>query len=168
LGFYIWRSELESSGYHKITPKLIRSHGTTSISHEYSYLDPDVRSGVIYWYKIEEVATDGTHEFFGPVKIQVNEQLPKSNFLLLNYPNPFNATTTISYYINSKLTVSLTIINCLGESVRTLVNEIQPAGQYEIVWDGKDDFGNPSGSGVYFYRLKAGNDSLTNKMMLLE
>jgi hypothetical protein len=168
LGFYIWRSELESSGYLKITQKLIQSHGTTTIFHEYGYLDNDVRSGGVYWYKIEEVSTDGTHKFFDPVRIQVNEKLPKSSFLRLNYPNPFNTSTTISYQIYSKSAVSLTIMNYLGENVRTLVNEIKPAGLFETVWDGKDDFGNPLASGIYFYRLNAGNASLTNKMILLE
>lgn len=168
LGFFIWKSEVESIGYHKLTSKLIRSHGTTANMHEYSYQDNEVRAGVSYWYKIQEVSSDGTHQFFGPVKIQTNEKQPKSDLLLMNYPNPFNSSTTIRYQIDSKSDVSLTIINSLGENVKTLVSEIKPAGQYETVWNGKDNFGNPISSGIYFYRLKTENGTLTNKMILLE
>jgi flagellar hook assembly protein FlgD len=86
----------------------------------------------------------------------------------MNYPNPFNSSTTIRYQIESKSDVSLTIINSLGENVKTLVNEIKSAGRYETVWNGKDNFGNPISSGIYFYRLRTENGTLTNKMILLE
>jgi flagellar hook assembly protein FlgD len=63
--------------------------------------------------------------------------------------------------------VSLRIFNLLGQSVRELVNAVQPAGQYEVRWDGRLDNGNLAPAGIYFYRLRAGQQMLTRKLMLL-
>jgi flagellar hook assembly protein FlgD len=63
--------------------------------------------------------------------------------------------------------VSLEIYNALGQKVRTLINETQEAGQYEIVWDGKNNSGNELSSGIYLYRLTAGNYVKVMKMMLV-
>lgn len=168
LGFYLWRSELKSSGYIKITRKLIQSHHTSANSHDYSYFDNNVRSGNTYWYKIEEIATNGSNEFFGPIKIQIDAKLPKAIALSANYPNPFNETTRISYELFEKSRISLRVVNILGEIVAKLVDEIKPAGKYETFWDGKDDSGKQLCSGIYFFQLKTKNQILTKKMILLE
>jgi hypothetical protein len=85
-----------------------------------------------------------------------------------NYPNPFNPETTISYSLAKQSKVSLQVFNILGQKVRTLVNETNNAGTHTVVWNGKDDSGNAVASGVYFYRLKSGTISQTNKMILMK
>jgi photosystem II stability/assembly factor-like uncharacterized protein len=84
-----------------------------------------------------------------------------------NYPNPFNPTTKISYNLPGSGQVHLKIYNVMGQEVRTLVNESQIAGNYTAVWDGRDNHGNMVSSGVYIYRLSAGNDVQNRKMTLL-
>ena len=84
-----------------------------------------------------------------------------------NYPNPFNPTTKISYNLPGSGQVHLKIYNVMGQEVRTLVNESQIAGNYTAVWDGRDNHGNMVSSGVYIYRLSAGNDVQSRKMTLL-
>jgi len=86
------------------------------------------------------------------------------------YPNPFNPTTTIRYSIASPGRVTLNIYNASGQLVRTLVDEDQtPAqGGFSKVWDGMNSQGNRVASGVYFYRLTAGDFSQTKKMVLLK
>jgi flagellar hook assembly protein FlgD len=88
-----------------------------------------------------------------------------------NYPNPFNPVTVIQYAVSGKQTpilVSLKIYNILGQKVKTVVDESQKAGNYEVVWDGKDDKGNDVSSGIYFYTLISGDFSTSRKMTFLK
>ncbi len=86
-----------------------------------------------------------------------------------NYPNPFNPETTISFFTTecTKHT-ELSIYNVKGQRVRTLVDEILPAGQYTVIWDGCDDKQMAVSSGIYFYRLKSGSEELQGKMLMLK
>jgi len=94
--------------------------------------------------------------------------LPERYSLNQNYPNPFNPATTIAYEIPAESMVELTIYNILGERVATLVNEVKPAGSYKIVWNGQNDSGSPVSSGIYFYRLTAGDYVKSMKMTLMK
>ncbi|MFH1336789.1 MAG: C25 family cysteine peptidase [Candidatus Zixiibacteriota bacterium] len=88
-----------------------------------------------------------------------------------NYPNPFNPVTSIRYSVSnrSKAThTSLKIYNILGQKVRSLVDGFQKAGNFEVVWDGKDDKGNDLSSGIYFYTLVADDYRSTRKMTFLK
>ncbi len=85
-----------------------------------------------------------------------------------NYPNPFNPMTEFSISLSSETNVSLTIYNVVGQKVRTLVDEVLPAGSHVIIWNGTNDRGDPLSSGVYFYRVIAGEQVVTRKMMLLK
>jgi hypothetical protein len=85
-----------------------------------------------------------------------------------NFPNPFNPTTTISFSIAERARVNLSVYDLSGGLVRTLVDDVLSAGVKETVWDGRDARGNPVSSGVYFYRLKAGDKVMTKKMVLLK
>ncbi|MFC1539040.1 Ig-like domain-containing protein [Candidatus Latescibacterota bacterium] len=85
-----------------------------------------------------------------------------------NYPNPFNPITSIDYKIPETSHIRLTIYNMLGQHVRTLVSEVQPAGKYTIVWDGRDDSGQLVNSGVYIYQLKAGQITRTRNLLFMK
>lgn len=84
-----------------------------------------------------------------------------------NYPNPFNPFTTIKYQLSSSADIDLTIFNALGQAVRTLVKQYQAAGKYSVEWDGRNESGAVMPTGLYFYRLKAGNFLETRKMVLM-
>jgi hypothetical protein len=86
--------------------------------------------------------------------VQVSQQVPKSFELLQNYPNPFNPSTTISYSLPKSATVTIKIFNALGQEVALLVNERKEAGNYQTTWNASN-----APSGVYFYRLQAGEAS---------
>ncbi len=88
--------------------------------------------------------------------------------LTQNYPNPFNPTTVISYSIAQRSDVHLTIHNILGQVVDELINQRQPAGNYSVTWSGTDHSGRQVASGIYFYRLTAGNFVASKKMVLLK
>ena len=94
--------------------------------------------------------------------------LPKAFSLSQNYPNPFNPSTYISFEIPTETDASVTIFNSLGQAVRTIYRQGLPAGRHEIIWNGRDDNGNVLASGIYFYRLTAGNFSKTLKMVMVK
>ncbi len=89
--------------------------------------------------------------------------LPKEFVLRQNYPNPFNPSTKIKYSISAQSIVMLKIFDVLGREVSILVNEEKATGHYEIDWDAGD-----LTSGIYFYRIKAGDFVETKKMILMK
>jgi subtilisin family serine protease/sugar lactone lactonase YvrE len=102
----------------------------------------------------------------------VIEKIPTEYALEPNYPNPFNPATKIRYQLPEASVVSLYVFNALGQKVRTLVpDQPQAAGFKKIEWDGRDDAGVPTASGVYFYMLRAKSPSRefskTRKMLLV-
>lgn len=98
--------------------------------------------------------------------------LPKAFALGQNYPNPFNPSTTIAYDIPDSevhgLKVDLNIYNIRGQLVRKLVSAVKEPGHYVVQWSGENNKGEAVSSGVYFYRIKAGNFVSTRKMVLLK
>ena len=97
------------------------------------------------------------------------QSTPREFALHQNFPNPFNPDTTIKYDLSESADVTLQIYNVLGQVVRTLVaSEAQNAGRYQIRWNGMDDRGVSVSSGIYFYRISAGEFQNVRKLMLLK
>jgi hypothetical protein len=92
-----------------------------------------------------------------------NGEIPTGSELSQNYPNPFNPSTTIRYELPHASIVELKVYSSIGQEIATLVNEKKPAGVYTIEFDGKN-----LSSGVYFYRLTAGQFVQTRKMIVLK
>ncbi|MDP2172561.1 MAG: M14 family zinc carboxypeptidase [Candidatus Cloacimonadaceae bacterium] len=105
--------------------------------------------------------------FSSPNEDNLNPALPLSA-LYPNFPNPFNPETTIKYSLAAQTPVSLEIFNIRGQKVRSLVNSTMRAGNHSIVWNGRDDLGSSVSSGVYLYRMRAGDYDKTIKMMLMK
>ena len=89
--------------------------------------------------------------------------LPDGFALGQNYPNPFNPTTNITFSLGKVSNVELSVFNVLGQKVETLVNQRMPAGAYNVTWDAANVT-----SGLYFYIMKAGNITVTRKMMVIK
>lgn len=100
-------------------------------------------------------------------EITQTPNLPKQFSLSQNYPNPFNPVTEIRYALPEECHAKLTIYNILGQKVKDLVDEYQPAGYKTVKWDGKDNKGVNVATGVYFYRLETEEFTQTKKMLLL-
>ena len=103
-------------------------------------------------------------DFNDPVNISEELFSPNPRYLLSNnYPNPFNPATTIRYELPERGFVTLKVFDVLGNEVATLVNQEKPAGSYQVEWNA---FNLPSG--IYFYRMRAGNFTDTKKLILLK
>ena len=103
------------------------------------------------------------NENFLQVGVQSSPHVPTGFALLPNYPNPFNQSTTISYHLCESGFVHIAIYNITGQLVQTLINQKQQAGAHTVLWHA----GNET-SGVYFYRISAGNFSAIGKCVLLK
>jgi photosystem II stability/assembly factor-like uncharacterized protein len=94
---------------------------------------------------------------------QVSTEIPREFKLMQNYPNPFNPTTNIKYKIAKSGLVTIKVYNILGKEIQTLVNEKQETGTYEVTF-----YGNNLASGIYFYKLQAGDFTQTRKMLMIK
>ena len=97
------------------------------------------------------------------VAIKGNQMKPYRFTLLRNYPNPFNARTVITYELQIESNVTIAIYDLLGRKVVTLSDGFQQAGNHQVIWnaDGRS-------SGVYFYKIKAGDEGSSKKMILIK
>ncbi|MFN3560441.1 MAG: right-handed parallel beta-helix repeat-containing protein [Chloroherpetonaceae bacterium] len=137
----------------------VRGNGTTTEAQSYSFLDK-AASGVVQ-YRLKQIDFDGKFEYSHT--IEVDAGMPTQFVLEQNYPNPFNPTTTISYQLPITIDVSLKIYDVLGKEIATLVNARQEAGSYYYNFNA-----STLSSGIYFYRLQAGNLISTKKMILVK
>jgi hypothetical protein len=149
------------------------------------YRDSDlIADDVLQTFYFDNYVTMGLHVYgicavYGnyesdPVILQVNmtdtdnNLIPDVTILQNNYPNPFNPETRINFSLHQETHTVIGIYNLKGEKVRNLVNEILPAARHSILWNGKDDRGQTVCSGIYFYRMQAGNYSAVRKMIMLK
>jgi hypothetical protein len=95
------------------------------------------------------------------------ETLPQPFALLPNYPNPFNPATRLVFTTPRSGVVTVELYDVAGRLVRTLVDEVRPAGRHEVLWNGVDDSGRALSSGVYFARMRADGFEQTRKMTLV-
>ena len=121
--------------------------------------------GTFHWDGVRLVRS-----LYTPSTAVLEEQtsvLPESFELAQNYPNPFNSETIIRFALPVAAPVELAVFNMAGQEVVVLVDGARGAGQYAVHWDGRDGDGRRLGSGVYFYRLRAGERTVARKLLLL-
>jgi len=159
----------EIAGYEE-NEELLGSGSVTSSSN-YSFIDKNVEVGYRYEYRLSDMDYAGKIQQIGTVAITPKHKdernLPDHFTLYEVYPNPFNPSTTISYFLPEQSDVNLTVLDIRGQEVMTLQDEVKIAGSYEVQWSGMDQSGNPVSTGVYFCRLEAGSFSQTIKMVYL-
>lgn len=103
-----------------------------------------------------------------PVGVEDVSPIPFTFSLQQNYPNPFNPTTSISFALPEAGMVNLSVYNGLGQQIKTIRSEHMPAGRYQVTWDGTDSHGSSVPSGIYIYQLSSGEQTLSNKMVLMK
>jgi hypothetical protein len=139
---------------------------------EYIGIDVDATHGYVVWTDTRNSDRDIYFDRFenpsGGTGVHGRSPVPEKAYLAQNVPNPFNPTTVISFGLAAGGSVSLRVYDVSGGLVRVLVDGRRPAGHHEAHWDSRDETGAVVASGVYFYRLKAGDYSETRKMVLLK
>ncbi|MDK9701072.1 MAG: YCF48-related protein, partial [bacterium] len=146
----------------------VNGHGTTAISHDYSYNDFRVSNQNRYFYRIADIDLNGTERLHSSIveaypTAEVRASIPIKYKLGQNFPNPFNPTTEISYGLKAAGNVYLLISDVQGRVITTLVNSYQTANTYRVVFDAT---GLPTGT--YYYTLTTNGFTTTKKMVLMK
>jgi len=155
-GFEIQRS----NGNEFFTVGFVSGHGTTTETNNYSYVDIEL-TAASYSYRLKQVDFDGSFAYSSTINVEVTT--PVQFELSQNYPNPFNPSTSINFTIPQSSIVTLKVFNALGEEVKSLVNKQLESGTHSITFDATD-----LNSGIYFYRIEAGQYSDVRKMTLIK
>lgn len=140
----------------------VQGHGTSTVSHFYSYEDisPVSTDKMELNYRLKQIDLNGGYQYSN--SICVNEVI--SGFHLLSvYPNPFNPISTIRFSLTETGYISLKIFNLMGQDVAELVNSVLPAGVHEVEFEGEN-----LASGKYFIRLQAGDQVRISTVTLLK
>ena len=101
-------------------------------------------------------------------KVNLKNSIPKEFSLSQNYPNPFNSTTLIQYGLKENVNVKITVYDILGRVVKSLVNDYQDAGFRSVTWDGTDNSGSSVATGLYIYKIEAGDFVSAKKMLMIK
>lgn len=155
-GYNILR--VEDGGYTSVNTDVIPSTGSSCETATYTYVDGSVAPGQAYEYALQTLFTDGRSEISATVNVRTLR-----HELAQNMPNPFNPTTSIRYTVPQAGFVTLTVYDVMGHEVATVVKEHQEASAYTATFDGSG-----LASGIYFYRLQAGDYTAIRKMVLLK
>ena len=162
-GFNIERGSENNSKGEIIFTKIgfVKGSGNSSIPHDYSFSDKLNNSG-IYYYRLKQIDNNGSFKYNSPVEVNF-KQTVNGYYLAQNYPNPFNPSTTIAYSLPEAANVKLSVFNTLGQKVKVVENVYKNAGNYKINLNADD-----LNSGIYFYKIEAGQFSQIRKMILVK
>ena len=154
-GFEVERS---LNGKNFTTRGFVEGNGTTTQLHSYTFTDEGVNGKV--FYRLKQVDFNGEYKYSNVIEINSTSSIEYQ--LAQNYPNPFNPATIISYTLPYDGYVTLKVYDVLGREVKTLTNGFQQAGIHNINFDASG-----LNSGVYFYKMEAGNNFSSIKKMIL-
>ena len=177
-GTTVWKSYVFNvNGWHNIDiTTLVRAWADSSINNYGLVIEAFLNSKFSKFYS-KEASNQSFRPYLEVDYIPSVGIIGQNNGLITEYtldayPNPFNPRTTIHYQLPNRNNVTLKIFDMLGQEIRTLVNKNQSAGNYSVVWNGKNSLGESVGSGVYFYQLYAtggaGNFIETKKVLLIK
>jgi hypothetical protein len=159
-GFEIQRSVDDQNNF--VTVGFVPGKGSSTEISYYSFSDQPGLNGVHYiYYRLKQVDFDGTFSYSNVVNISYD--VPAEFVLNQNYPNPFNPTTKITYFVPKESFISIKVYDFLGREVKTLANENQTTGSYDVVFDASN-----LPSGTYFCTMIAGSFSDIKKMIILK
>lgn len=153
------------------TCEALQGQGSTSEAHEYSYTDAQVVPGATYLYRLGDVDYSGKVTWHEEVEVKVeveSAQLPLVFGLQPAYPNPFNPETTLRFQLGEAAYVQVQVYDLLGNLVATLTDGRYPVGRYNLHWNGCDDRGRLSSTGIYFIHIKSSTGfTSTQKVVFL-
>ena len=167
IGFFILRAREPAGAFVEIVSGALPGDPGSSLAGDgtaFSFADKACEPGETYRYRVDAREGSERTTLFetGPVTIPA-----AAVALYQNEPNPFNPSTTIRYFLSGECDVSLEVYDITGSLVRRLESGRAGKGMRAVEWNGLDERGNRSSAGVYFYRLRAGKDTLSRKMILV-
>ncbi|MEO8167434.1 MAG: TIGR03790 family protein [bacterium] len=168
-GFVLQQADTGSTNFIDIQNSFVAGHGTTLIPQQYAWELHTAPAGT-HSFRLRQIDLDGTEHFSDQIRVTTSSLSSveggvavKKFDLAQNYPNPFNPSTHVRFTVAKSGFVSLKVYNVEGREVATVVNEVKSPGEYDTQF-------NASGlsSGVYYYRIQAGEFVETKRMTLLK
>ncbi len=175
LGYYVLRNESEDleTAYRVNSGVETATNSVTGSS--YSYIDDEIDTNTTYYYWLESVELSNTNEFFGPVMVKVEDHhdvedivIPQFTSLRSVYPNPFNPSTSVRFYVKEAQNVKINVYNVKGQLISELANDNYGQGFHDLVWNGKDNSGADCASGMYFFKMEAAEKTQIKKALLVK
>ncbi len=164
-GFEVQRSQTQKNyDWKKIG--FVKGAGNSNSPNSYSFTDKNPVGSASFSYRLKQIDIDGNFKYYDAITVSLSSSTNAE--LMQNSPNPFNPSTAIKFYIPNNTDVAIKIYDIIGREVMTLINNQTTAGYHIVYWNGRDSYGRDAASGVYLYRLTAGNFSETRKMNLLK
>lgn len=179
LGYNIFRAENDANVAQSVRMNAtIITAANSPTEHSYSFLDEETEQDIPYHYWLSSVEMDGSTSFFGPVTVTLSGGVGEGGDtppavvqpgIHSIYPNPFNPSTTIRFALAEESDVTIEVFDVRGRLVQSHAMGSSPAEEIiSWTWDGHDRQGNIAGSGVYMFRLNAGQMTDIRKAMLLK
>ncbi len=158
----------------RLNNTVIRAENVSN-QHIYSYTDNTIEPETNYSYWLEAVEMSGINTVYGPVSLKTkpadDNNTPadpmQTKFNTL-YPNPFNPSVTLAYSLAQSEKVSIRVYNAKGELVKILLNKNQNTGTYRLTWDGNNQSGQKCGTGIYYFKMQAGEYQTIHKALLVK
>jgi hypothetical protein len=167
-GFILQRAELSASSFVDVPNSFVAGNGTTVEPRSYAWTYHSAPAGT-FRYRLKQVDLDGTEHFSDPIVVTndvvagIGSNASLKFALYQNFPNPFNPTTTIRFVIPTAGKVLLKVYDVTGRDIATLVDADLPAGTHQREFDG-----SALASGMYIYKLTAGEKTEQRKLLMMK
>ncbi len=139
----------------------INGFGNSNVVRDYTFTDKEITVNGVYYYRLKQIDNNGNFTYSGVAEVNVN--MPIKFNVEQNYPNPFNPVTNISFSIPEAANVNLYVYNAIGQQIKLFNLGYKNAGKHSVSFDGSE-----LNSGIYFYKIEAGNNSMIRKMVLVK
>lgn len=173
-GYVIYRGTNSSITEAAQISSLIEA-SNTSYQQTYSFIDNELTDNGTYYYWLQSRDLDGSSAYHGPVIVEFGgidnpgtPDITERTALRAVYPNPFNPTAYIKYYLAEAAGVTVNIYNSRGQLIRTFDDGIRQPGEHQLVWDGRDNRNVACSTGVYFFRMISGDQTYTRKALMIK
>lgn len=172
-GFRIYRGTSNNLATAQMADTYIQATNTSQ-QQIYVFHDTEPWTNGTYYYWLEAANLDGTNTLHGPVSIALDFDyhsdmvIPLTTEISSVFPNPFNPSTTITYSLDHRSDVEITIYNARGQKIRQLVKGNRTPGNYKVTWNGTDEANRACSSGSYLIVMHVGKEVYTSKAVLLK
>ncbi len=174
-GYNIYRSEMNNeSTAVQVNDNIIEANNQVTTT-TYTYTDEKAEMNKTYYYWLESYELSGSSVMFGPVIVTIGQNndtpeivIPTKTVLRSIYPNPFNPTTTVNFYMDKADDVTINVFNVRGQLINTITRDNFTEGFHNVVWNGKDLDGRDCASGIYFFRMETKDESQMVKGVLMK
>jgi len=172
-GYYIFKNS-EDDFNTALNIAFIESQNSLE-TYTYKFFDETIETSGIYYYWLMSNEYDGSNQVFGAVLVEVDLtesldtiELPVKEGITSIYPNPFNPSTTIDFYLTEDNQVLIDIYNIKGQRVKNFDLGVKSKGNHSLVWNAIDNQNSKLPSGIYFSKINIGNQSYVKKMILMK